>query len=221
MTKKMEVDQFAEFSSAVTRSLPRDLDTTTAQSWILNQDALTKVLREALVPPEKQSANLANTFLTVNRSKLFTPAEFIGKGWTIWRGPADGDGLSGAEEQDERSLAITHVNLADILLETTLKPSDNGRVQGEKKLRRLKAEGLIRLDAMVFQALWENKSLIPESWKTKNAVYFDGTILRGPDGRRCVLCLCWRGGGCLWRYDWLVHDWRAVSPSAVSAVRPK
>jgi len=148
------------------------------------------------------SVSGANTLLTVNRSRTFNPAKFIGKGWTI-------------EEEDERSLALTQVDLSAILLETTLKPSDNGRVQGEEKLRRLKASGHIRLDAMVLQTLWENKHLIPESWKTKNAVYFDGTVLRRPFGSRCVLCLSWYGDEWNWYYDWLDHDWNAENPSAV------
>ena len=143
-----------------------------------------------------------STIITVNRSRTFNPAKFIGRGWTI-------------EEEDERSLALTQVDLSAILLETTLKPSDNGRVQGEEKLRRLKASGHIRLDAMVLQTLWENKHLIPESWKTKNAVYFDGTVLRRPFGSRCVLCLSWYGDEWNWYYDWLDHDWNAENPSAV------
>mgnify|MGYP001616633610 CR=1 FL=1 len=49
MGKKMEVDQFAEFSSAVLRALPRDLDKEMAQKWIVDQDDLAKVLRETLI----------------------------------------------------------------------------------------------------------------------------------------------------------------------------
>ena len=150
------------------------------------------------------SVSGANTLLTVNRSRTFNPAKFIGRGWTI-------------EEEDGASLALTQVNLADVLLETMLKPSDNGRVQGEKKLRRLKAEGLIRLDAGIFQALWKNKHLIPESWKGKYAVYFDGTVLRRPHGYRCVLYLYWRGGEWYWSDDWFGDVWSAELPSAVLA----
>src|SRR3989338_4311673 len=44
----METNQFAEFVSAVVRSLPRDLNPTMAQGWIQNQGALTNALRKAL-----------------------------------------------------------------------------------------------------------------------------------------------------------------------------
>ncbi len=44
----METNQFAEFVSAVVRSLPRNLNPATAQGWIQNQGALTNALRKAL-----------------------------------------------------------------------------------------------------------------------------------------------------------------------------
>ena len=52
----MQADQFAEFVAAIVQSLPRDMDSTTAQGWISNRKALAKVLQQALVPsPEMQS----------------------------------------------------------------------------------------------------------------------------------------------------------------------
>lgn len=56
----MSKGQFAEFAAAVLRSLPWDLDVPMAQGWIENRAALTKVLREALVPPQElQTVNSA------------------------------------------------------------------------------------------------------------------------------------------------------------------
>lgn len=46
----METNQFAEFVSAVVRSLPRNLSSATAQRWIREQSALADVLRQALIP---------------------------------------------------------------------------------------------------------------------------------------------------------------------------
>lgn len=48
----IQVDQFAEFAAYVVRSLPRDIDPTIAQGWIGNTQALSKVLREALMPSQ-------------------------------------------------------------------------------------------------------------------------------------------------------------------------
>ncbi|MBI4123031.1 MAG: hypothetical protein HY458_01550 [Parcubacteria group bacterium] len=51
----MTTGQFREFAGAVLRSLPDDLDPTTAQGWIENQESLRRILHESLVPPEAVS----------------------------------------------------------------------------------------------------------------------------------------------------------------------
>ena len=58
----METNQFAEFVSAVVRSLPRDLNPTTAQGWIQNQGALTSALRKALVAMYHLVVDYAQSF---------------------------------------------------------------------------------------------------------------------------------------------------------------
>lgn len=147
--------------------------------------------------------------IPIDRTVPFDPVKLLGQGWKI-------------EEQDERSLALTQVNLADVRLEHMLKKGED-RITGEEKLKRLKKANSIRLDAKVFQTLWENQSLIPETWKQKTKgnttyVFFDGTVLRCPDGLRCVLYLYWRGGQWYWRYvHWLGVGWGADHPSAVLA----
>jgi len=143
--------------------------------------------------------------ITIDRSRPFDPVEFPGPEW-VWK----------IDEQDERSLALTEVNLADIRLETALKESDNGRVTGEEKLRRLKAMGCIRLDAGVLRAFWENKDLIPESWKGK-LVYFDGTILRNSHDIRCALYVYWYDDEWRWGYYFLGGGRIVRNPSAVLA----
>ena len=146
--------------------------------------------------------------IPIGRSTPFNPAEFIGKDWTI-------------EEQDERSLALTEVDLTAISFETMLKDGET-HITGEEKLKRLKSAGHIRLDAKVFQTFWENQHLIPERFKEKTNdnttyIFFDGTVLRGPSGRRFVLYLCWLDDGWYWHFYWLAFDWGARSPSAVLA----
>lgn len=159
--------------------------------------------------------------LEINRTTPFNPAEFLGRGWSIWKGPADGDGFSGDEEQDTRSLGLTQLDLSKIHLAICLHRDEN-RTTGEEKFNRLKQANLICLDAKIFQTLWENQHLIPESWKEKTDgnttfIFFDGTILRGPGCLRAVLDLCWDGGGWGWDFDWLEGVWHASDPSAVLA----
>lgn len=56
---KMSVGQFAELIAAVTRALPRDMDSTTGQMWIDNPQALQKILCEALMSSVKTESDIA------------------------------------------------------------------------------------------------------------------------------------------------------------------
>ncbi len=155
----------------------------------------------------KNGANLeeSNT-IKVDRSKPFEPTKFIGRRWTI-------------VEQDKRSLSLTQVDLTKIRFETCLESSETF-IKGEEKLKRLKKMNCIRLDAKIFQTLWENKHLIPETWKEKISGgirfnFFNGTVLRSPDGYRCILCLSWYTGKWHWSDRCLVDNWSVINPSAV------
>lgn len=160
--------------------------------------------------------------ISIDRTVPFNPAEFIGEGWTFWRGPADGNGLEGDLEQDSRSLALTEVDISKILLEVHL----NGKetyTTGEERLKRLIATDRIRLDLGVFKTLWDNKALIPTRFKEKTNgnttyIFFDGQTLRDPNGKRCTLCLFLGGDGAwYWYVDWLDDRRRVNNPSAVLA----
>ncbi len=159
--------------------------------------------------------------LKIDRSKPLDLMTFVGEGWSIWKGLADSDGLSGDEDQDNRSLALTEIDISKIELETTLKRGESS-INGEQKQKRLKDDGRIRLDAKVFQTFWEDQSKIPEAWKKRvngNIQYicFDGTILRIPGGDRSVLYLCWGGGSWSWDVGWLDVGFSARGPSALLA----
>ncbi|OGD32128.1 hypothetical protein A3C91_03185 [Candidatus Azambacteria bacterium RIFCSPHIGHO2_02_FULL_52_12] len=156
---------------------------------------------------------------------FFNPAEFLGGGWSIWKGPADGDGLSGEEDQDERSLMITELDLAELLFETCLKEKEE-YIAGEEKLKRLKTKNSVLLGGRQFLALrqdWQkngSESALEWLYETKGATYLDfpGLVLRRPDGRRCLLAFCRDGGGRWgWGYYWLGGDWFGDNPSAVLA----
>ncbi len=157
----------------------------------------------------------------IDHSKPFDSATFIGAGWSIWKGPKDGNGLDGDEEQDERSLALMEVDLTDVRFKTMLEGRETS-VKGETKLERLKKAGDVRLDAKVFQTLWENQILIPERWKEKTNgnttyIFFDGTVLRSSNGNRDVLYLYWHDGAWYWNVRWLANEWYVNNPSAVLA----
>jgi hypothetical protein len=152
---------------------------------------------------------IGSQVIKIDRTKLFNPADFIGAGWMI------------DEPQDEKSLALSELDQAKVRFETTFK-ADESSVGGEDKLKRLKKAGHVRLDAKIFQTLWENQSLIPESWKEKingntRYIFFDGTVLRDPSGNRCVLYLYWSEGQWDWSGNWLDDYFSADDPSAVLA----
>ena len=89
--------------------------------------------------------------IPIDRTVPFNPAEFIGAGWSVWKGPAEGTGLEGEEGQDARSLALTMLDVTRLRLETTLKGEETSII-GEEKLKRLTAmTDAIRLDAGIFQ----------------------------------------------------------------------
>lgn len=155
-----------------------------------------------------------------NPNLKFNPAEFIGEGWTIWKGPANGDGLSGKAEVDERSPALMEVDLSKALFESCLKQGESS-IKGEEKLRRLRESGNIQFGGNVFLALWQdyqqNKENSCLEWLYRNHkiswMSFFGLVLRNPNGRRCVLCLFRYDGEWDWSYSWLGYVWRAGGPS--------
>lgn len=139
----------------------------------------------------------------------------------VWRGPKEGRGLSGDEEQDARSLALTTLDITQVQLVVT---SNDDRVYENGK-ERLDYLGMmadyIPLDACVFGTLFNDQRLIPESWKEKvngkiRYIYFDGTTFRDPLGYRYAACLYWRDG----RWNWSRGFNRSLGENHLSAVFP-
>lgn len=125
------------------------------------------------------------SFLRIDRSDPFNPAKFLGVGWSIWRGPVNGKGIEGQEDQDPRSLAITEIE-----------PAMFCRTAGRAGSILLDE---IHLDAKIAQDLvWEERQQtlkwLHDTFKL-NSIPFPGTILRSPRGRRRTLWLCREGTG--------------------------
>lgn len=158
----------------------------------------------------------------IDRSTPFDPAKFIGTGQSIWKGPKDGDGLTGDEEQDVRSLAITELDLSKLCFEHCLKEKESP-ITGETKLIRLSENysQLIRPDARIAQALWEEPGHLTLEWirVSLKRTWFDfpGTVLRNSDGYRYFLYLCWNDGQWFWYTSWLEDEWGVSGPSLLLA----
>lgn len=144
----------------------------------------------------------------IDRTQPFDPVELIGINWAI-------------DEQDEYSLALINLDLRKIQIKNMLQ-KDEVSIKGTENLRRLKDSDYVRLDAAVFNFLWENQCFIPDSWKgePENKVYvcFDGTILCNSNySCRFVLCLYYWSEGEEWRWycrrtndDWSTGHYSAV-----------
>ena len=160
--------------------------------------------------------------IPIDRSKPFNPAEFIGKGWSVWRGPADSNGLEGEEERDSRSATLTELNLDKVQLVTRFKRGESVTT-GEERIKCLRTDGRVRLDENAFQTFWENREQLPARFKERvngniQFIFFDGVVLRSPRGVRYTLCLYFNSGGSwFWGCGWLDSDRYAGSPSAMLA----
>lgn len=124
------------------------------------------------------------------------------EGWTV-------------EEQDERSSVTTTLDLRKVHFVDCLKDGED-KINGEERLRRLKKMGSIRLNVNALQAIFENRKLIPESWKQYH-ISFDGTVFRDEKGERCILYLYWNEeNDWEWQCNWLrANNYCLESPSAV------
>lgn len=152
--------------------------------------------------------------------KPFSPTEFIGKGWTVWKGPADGDGLEGDEDRDACEDDLSIIDWEQIILESHLEESESS-VHGEEKLKRAVASGNVQLGGRAFLSLWEDykangENSVLEKLRRKGVtrIYFFGLRLRDPRAGRGVLCLYVSGSGWDWYYYWLSGRWGASNPSA-------
>lgn len=130
--------------------------------------------------------------LTIDRTVPFDTETFIGKGWSIWKGPIEGNGLQGEEEQDQRSLSMSEITLEQMLFKTGLK-QDEISVSGEDKIKRHRALSHIMADAKIGQILYEEegqKTLWAVSKRTK-LTWFElpGTTIRSPEADRSDMCL--------------------------------
>ena len=144
-------------------------------------------------------------------SVTFSPSGFLSEGWTIWKGPKDGNGLEGGEDCDRREDNLSEIDFSQALFETCLEEGET-TITGEEKLMRMKASGHLRLGGRTFLSLWQdyqaNKGNSILEWLYQNGqiTYMDffGLVLRSPLGDRYVLYLCrYDDSQWYWHQSWL------------------
>jgi hypothetical protein len=165
--------------------------------------------------------------LLVDRTTPFDPGTFIRREWSVWRGPAKGDGLSGQAEQDARSLEISKIDWADVTFVSCLKQGESS-VLGEEHLRRLRfgpARGII-LDARVGQALYEDyqrdKSVSVLEWlriyRGIASFTIKGTTLRCPAGGRYCMYFSYDSDESMWDWGGCWHGCRQGIDAAAPVI---
>ena len=171
------------------------------------EGGVARFLRGELVVTSKQPVIPQNFPILALASNL-NPETFIGEGWKIF-----------AEDTDQRGEALGELDLSKVVFKTMLEDGESS-IKGEEKFKRSKSAGHIRLGGKALKACWDNRHLLPESWKKDEEgntryIYFDGIVLLNPYGRRCVLYLYFYDGQWVWSCHWLGSGFDADYPSAV------
>ena len=124
------------------------------------------------------SQAFASSIIKIDRSTPFNPATYVCD-WII-------------DKEDNRSLALTELHLADIDIVMMLEDEER-MMSGEEWLTYLRTTKHIPLDAKLFQIFFQNTYLIPKSW-IKYEVFFDGTTILDSHGRLCTPSISFSGG---------------------------
>ena len=137
-------------------------------------------------------------------------APFIPEGWTI----KPEDQLTGAVGGQ------LEFDPAKVLLYLDEDQKDGKAIIGNELKGKLVDKALLK--ANVLDHLLANANLIPEAWKIDEQgrtryIFFWGTVYRGPDGDRCVRCLCWGDGKWVWDCNWLDAEFVDQDPAAILA----
>lgn len=159
-------------------------------------------------PPEQKgiifATFIANNFQIKNageqktiKAKLFNPVKFLGSGWSIWKGPADGDGLSGDEDVCPKASAIKEVELSKVIFKNCMN-GDEERISVKEGIDRLnESDDFTGFGLGIFLGFWEDYQIHREFSVLERLhqdfgvweLYFPGTILRNPNGERIIIFL--------------------------------
>lgn len=136
--------------------------------------------------------------LSVDRTTPFDVRRHYQGYAEIWRGPKNGNGLLGQEEQNSRSLHLVEVDFARASFTTTTDLCTSG----EEMLTRDTLAGYILLDGKIGECLLDERGQVTLEWLYCTfgitCIAFPGTVLRMSDGTRQVPLLCRRGTDTPW-----------------------
>lgn len=153
--------------------------------------------------------------LVIDRS--ISPVCRLGPEWSVWLGPADGNGLEGEPDVDPRAGAVTTFDVSKVRFLSGLVEGESS-ITGEERLKRLRIGTDIQIDAQTFWALYTEKGQVTLRWLHDfygvNWIEELGTILRCPDGRRYSLVLdSFYDGSWDWGFRQLCNNCDADNPA--------
>ena len=164
------------------------------------------------------TAAAAKTKPNIIKLKPFQSGDLFGRDWTVWKGPADGDGLSGNEERAPEWDAFAEFDLSQIAPVSLLKKGEPYATGNECRKRLLLPEyaGKIRVGPSLAIALRDEPDKFPEAWDGLYP-FCDQLVLRSPDGSRDVVYFCRGGRAVDVCYYWLDDDRYADNPSLLAS----
>lgn len=196
MGKEVGKKQLVELGASVLRALPQDISSDVAQGWIDNPSALEKVLRSALLPPEKEQAVKSPSGSKLSPCQIHCP-ELI----PAW--------VKSVKEDVEPT---ANLDISKIQFKSFLKNGESWIYGNEMRARAVAMKGVLGLsDAKKFLA---EQDKIPVAMRDK-VIVFTGTVLLDSDGDRRVACLVFRAGRWVLNFHWLDNDFwygRGVLP---------
>jgi len=152
-------------------------------------------------------------------------------GWTFWKGPTTGNGLTGEEERDLVSVNLGQVDLALVELSDGSEFPGEKNFSGEGKIARLKRQRYVLLGSTVSSGIWENyqacqnksESVLEKWYEQTGVTYVDflGDVFRNNKGERLAVYFSrLRSGEWKMDYRFLNEIWRMAHVTAVLKPEP-
>lgn len=195
----LSLDQQANFHAAVIKALPRDIDPETARSWEKNGKALTKVFRDALLPPKNPASKAGSSIVRIDRSIR----------------PAYPDWMKDVLHPELEATGPTEFDLATLDSYLFGKQQTGGVETGNRIYKHLKSENLLGscLNLQDARAIQEMDIEAFRMHIKGKAVFFWKSVVRGRGSTLSVPYLCERGGQVRLLWLWLGHDCRHSDPA--------
>jgi hypothetical protein len=205
-TALLHVDgAYVEFQQAVIRALPRDIPCDIALGWQRNGEGLTKVLREALLPPAEEDFLRETGELSIQIPALKRPTlKQLQEKWS-W--------IESIERDNSTEESVT-LNLA-----TVLRVDEKNLINNKEYERRLSPNISRLLGCQHFEWLVSHQDEYPVFMNLLGKIYIDfpGLVALGKDGFRGVPYSNQNGErwGASWR--WLSGNFHQNGRVAVSS----